>query len=247
MFSEHLDAAIDGARTLTQLDHLSRTIWQGHAAGAIADVDAQRLAERLHAARGATRKTIVPVGIPLGRVSIFPPRRPQYSPDRARSIMRRRRLVASGPMPPALADCFTWSELAVLRIVADAVKRQGCCDRSIAEIAARAGVSRTTVQNAHRRASQLGLIVVQERRRQGQVSLPNVVRVVSREWLAWIKRSGAMPRPEPIGFKKIDPTDTQIDSKTETGESPDERRLFDKSPTAAAKLVRPVSRETSGS
>src|SRR3954453_4668439 len=40
------------ARALTCLDHLSRSIWQGLTAGAVADDDAQALAERLHARRG---------------------------------------------------------------------------------------------------------------------------------------------------------------------------------------------------
>ena len=80
----------------------------------------RRLAERLHAARGDTRKTIVPVGIPVGRVSIFPPRRAQYCSDRTASILRRRKLAASGPLPPALASQFTTGELAVLRIIGEA-------------------------------------------------------------------------------------------------------------------------------
>src|SRR3954470_24917498 len=40
-FCDQMTAAIDGARTLTRLDHLSRSIWQGLAAGAVADDDAQ--------------------------------------------------------------------------------------------------------------------------------------------------------------------------------------------------------------
>jgi len=45
-------------------------------------------------------------------------------------------------MPPALAAKFTQGELAVLRIVADEVRRTGSCVRTVAEIAARAGVCR---------------------------------------------------------------------------------------------------------
>ena len=55
-----------------------------------------------------------------------------------------------------------------------------CCDRTIAEIAARAGVCRTLVQSAIREAARQGLITVEERRREGQKNLPDVVRVVSR-------------------------------------------------------------------
>jgi transposase len=71
-------------------------------------------------------------------------------------------------MPPSLASYFTVGELAVLRIVADDVAANGQCVKSIAEIAARAGVCRTTAQNAIREAARQGLLVVQERRREGR-------------------------------------------------------------------------------
>ncbi len=84
-FCNQMTAAIDGARTLTRLDHLSRSIWQGLAAGAVADDDAQALAERLHARRSVLRGEIKPVGLPAGRPSIFPPRRLQRAPKRPSS------------------------------------------------------------------------------------------------------------------------------------------------------------------
>src|SRR4051794_30582150 len=65
-FCNQMAVAIDGARTLTRLDHLSRSIWQSLAAGAVADDDAQALAERLHARRSVLRGEIKPVGIPSG-------------------------------------------------------------------------------------------------------------------------------------------------------------------------------------
>src|ERR671929_675913 len=181
-FCDQMAAAIDGARTLTRLDHLSRSIWQGLSAGAVADDDAQALAERLHARRSVVRDEIKPVGPPPGRPSIFPPRRLQRAPKRPVAIARRRHLAASGPMPPSLACKFTVGELAVLRIVGDEVRQHGHCDRSIAELAARAGCGRTTAQNALRQAARLGLITVQERRREGRKNDTNVIRIVSKEW-----------------------------------------------------------------
>src|SRR5215217_909745 len=209
-FCDQMAAAIDGARTLTRLDHLSRSIWQGLAAGAVGDDEAQALAERLHARRSVLRGEIKPVGLPPGRPSIFPPRRPQRTPQRSVAIARRRHLAASGPMPPRLACKFTVSELAVLRIVGDEVRQHGCCARSIAELAARAGCGRTTAQNALRHAARLGLVTVQERRRQGRKNDTNVIRIVSKEWLAWLARGGRPSRPAagaPIGFKKLNRTD----------------------------------------
>src|SRR3954470_13477470 len=116
-FCNQMAAAIDGARTLTRLDHLSRSIWQGLAAGSVGDDDAQALAERLHARRRVLRGDLKPVGLPPGRPSIFPRRRLQRTPKRPVAIARRRHLAASGPMPLSLACKFTVSELAVLRII----------------------------------------------------------------------------------------------------------------------------------
>src|SRR5215203_287900 len=95
-------------------------------------------------------------------------------PLRALAIARRRHLAASGPMPPALAARFTVSELAVLKIVSDEIRQHGTCFCTVAEIAARAGTSRTKVQDAIRQAARLGLLTVQERRREGQKNPPNV-------------------------------------------------------------------------
>src|SRR3954463_8183513 len=171
-FCDQMAAAIDGARTLTRLDHLSRAIWQSLAVGAVADDDAQALAERLHARRAILRGEIKPVGAG-GGPSISPPRRLQRAPQRPVAIPRRRPLAASGPMPPGLACKFTVSELAVLRIIGDEVRQHGLCDRCVDEIAARAGVCRRMVQNAIREAARLGLLTVEERRREGRRNLPN--------------------------------------------------------------------------
>src|SRR4051794_6240184 len=213
-FCDQMAAAIDGARTLTRLDHLSRSIWQGLAAGAVGDDDAQSLAERLHARRSVLRGEIKPVGVPVGRPSLFLPRRLQKAPKRPVAIARRRHLAASGPMPPALACKFTVSELAVLRIIGDEVHQHGHCDRCVDEIAARAGVCRRMVQNAIREAARLGLLTVEERRREGRRNLPNVIRIVSKEWAMWLTRGAPRGRRSSppsaaslIGCKKLRPTD----------------------------------------
>src|SRR3954469_6601030 len=209
-FCDQMAAAIDGARTLTRLDQLSRLIWQGLAAGAVGDDDAQGLAERLHARRSVLRGETKPVGVPVGRLSIFPPRRLQRAPQRPVAIARRRHLAASGPMPPALACKFTVSELAVLRIIGDEVRQHGHCARCVDEIAARAGVCRSMVKNAIREAARLGLLTVEERRREGRRNLPNVVRIIAKEWTSWLARGGRSSRPSAvplIGVKKMRPTD----------------------------------------
>lgn len=227
MFIDAMRQAIAEARSLARLDELSRSIWQGFGAGAVTDDQAQELAELLHASRGIARPLQPVAPRAPGRPSIFPPRRAQITSDRAASRARRRQLAASGPMPPALASAFTQGELAALKVISDQVRDVGCCDRTLAEIAARAGVGRTTAQNAIRQAARLGLLTVQERRRDGQKNLPNVIRVVSREWSAWIARGRAAPG-QPIGFKKLDPTGSKfkkvVSSRSRGGEIEPDRQ-----------------------
>ncbi len=223
MFAEQMASAINDARTLTRLDDLSRAIWQGWGANAVTDDQAQELASLIHARKQVMRGEVKPVGIPPGRPSIFPPRRAQRAPIRSVALARRRHLAASGPLPTSLACKFTVGELAALRIVADEVREKGHCDRTLGEIAARAGIGRTTAQNAMRLAATMGLLTVQERRREGQKNLPNVVRIVSREWQLWIKRGGQRNAPQAsrgIGFKKTDPTDKGFKRRGENGIPP---------------------------
>lgn len=174
-----------------------RQLWLAWGRGEISDDQAQSAAETAH----AEVRVSPPGGLTAGTFqtarAAFPARRVQRSPDRQRSIERRRRLAMSGPMPPSLACQFTVGELAALRIVADEARQHGGCRLHIDAIAARAGVCRSTVQNALRAARRLGLITVQERRRRGRPSLTNVVRVISRQWLVW------------IGFKKTSTTDNR--------------------------------------
>ncbi|MCJ2009175.1 hypothetical protein [Methylobacterium sp. J-092] len=217
MFHETMMAAIDAARTLARADDLSKLIWQGHGAGALDDTAAQTLAELIEVKRGMIRERIVPVGIPAGRATLFPPRRPVASPDRLASRDRRRLLAASGPMPPALAARFTTGQLAALRIVGDEIAAKGVCGLCIDAIAARAGVCRRLAQTAIRLAAGDGLITVQERRHQGRKSDPNLIRMISREWSAWLRRARRSAEPataqRPIGCKDLRPSDTQVQKK----------------------------------
>jgi len=246
MFHATMAAAIDGARTLAHADELARTIWQAHASAAVDDDGAQRLAERLHERRKAIRGEIQPVGIPAGRRSLFPPKRPQRSPDRAASRDRRRLLACSGPLPPALASRFTTAQLAVLRIIGDEVVASGVCGLCLDAIAARAGVCRRSAQAAIRLAEGDGLLLVQERRREGRTNDTNLVRVISREWRAWMRRaqrSAGGGRPPghahlaPIGCKAIHPTDKGLILKGKRQAEPSPKSAGGQgSPQAAPRL-----------
>jgi hypothetical protein len=199
-------AALDAARTLARVDELASALWQSYAAGTIADADAELVAARIEEARRRIRPVdIVAVRAPdVPRLrSSFPPRaRRCVSPDRLASRDRRRRLAYSGPLTPALASRFTTGQLATLRIVADEVRARGLCVLPLAAIAARAGVGVTTARDAIRLAASDGLVVITERRRRGCPSLPNVVRILSPEWRAWIAKGGGSKKPDPTEIKK---------------------------------------------
>src|SRR5207253_2796912 len=112
-------------------------------------------------------------------------------------------------------------ERAVLCIVSGEVKRQGVCDWPIDRIAAMAGVSRTTVQNALREAQRQLHVRIQHRPVPGRKSQTNVVYVIDREWRSWIRIGPSMARS--IGFKTVNPT-KNIDRKKEaTGKKCKER------------------------
>jgi hypothetical protein len=122
----------------------------------------------------------------------------------------------------------------VMRIVGDECRQYGTCSLHVDAIAARAGVHRTTVQNALREAQGRGpipgqpIVVVQERRRRGQRSLTNVIRIVSKEWSTWLRRGPrrAVGPPSALGSnctlsaENLSTTDT---SKKERTDAPSRR------------------------
>jgi hypothetical protein len=217
-----------------ELDEIIRDMWTDHTHGLLTenevevlDETARACREVLQARRAETRSK--PRAAPSSAPRAFA-RRPQRSPDKQASIERRRRLVASGPLPPPLAARFTWGEIAVMRIVGDECRAHGQCTLHIDAIAARAGVHRTTVQNALREAQGKGevpgvpIISVQERRRRGQRSLTNIIRIVSREWSDWL-RKGPSRAAMGVGSnctaaKKSSTTDTGLFLKEGADEPP---------------------------
>lgn len=187
MIEQQMRCAVRAVRTPAQRDEVSRAIWAAFGNGKLSDETAQALIDEMAAPR---QRAVV-----WRRPSIFPERSRQLSPDRAVSIGRRRRLAATGPLPPALACAFTTGQLAVLRVVADEVQQHGACTLTLAAVAARAGVCRSLVQISLRLAAADGLLIVQERRQRGQKNLPNIVRIVSLEWSVWLRRGPKNARP----------------------------------------------------
>lgn len=206
MFAEQLAEVIHTC-SRRDLDYTARSLWRAFASGAVTEEEAERLASLLEARRGLARAAGSPTG--AFRPLTFTPRRPQRSPDQRASLLRRRQLAAAGPLPPALASLFTTGELSVLSVIGSEVRLQGCCSRSIDEIAARAGVGRSTVQRAVRVAAIAGLVTKEERPRRGCKSETNVIRIVSAAWLDWLKKRPARPVQALVGVKNKTPRTPQ--------------------------------------
>jgi 5-methylcytosine-specific restriction endonuclease McrA len=126
----------------------------------------------------------------------FVRRRPQRSPDREKSIQRRRQFASTWPMPPVMAGRLTESQRAYARLIADEIAVRGVCDKTLDELAARGGMCRKTAKRAQQRLLELQWITVELRPVDGQKHKPNVIRIVSPEWKTWIEMG---PRPRPIG------------------------------------------------
>jgi hypothetical protein len=193
MFADTFAAAIDGA-AFTEINNLSSTLWKAYAAGHLTDDQAQGFAEQLAARRGVANWQ--------PKVPKRPPKpKPQRSPDKQRSIERRRRLAKAAPIPPQHVGTFTTGEAAAVTIIAGEIARRGSCGLCLAAIAARAGTCKDVVRSAVKKAQAVGLWLSNERRFAGQVSLPNLIRPVSKSWAAYLRRW--------VGSKKTDSTGIQ--------------------------------------
>jgi hypothetical protein len=187
MLADQFLEAASAAKNTYAIDAIARLIWSAHAEGHLADAEAEALSEALAARR---RAFAAGVGLPVPKAvfaALRPARSPPRSPDRRRSIERRRRQAMSGVVPSKIAAGFTQGENAVLTVIGRQCQRGGACTLHIDAIAALAGVCRTVVKNALRSARAGGLLLVKERRIPGRKSLTNVVTVISPEWRGWLR------------------------------------------------------------
>lgn len=245
------------------LPAVAKAMWSAFAAGQITEAEAEALFALIEA-RSAKAETISVLRSPVsgsGNAGEAHTGRdtPQERQNRPRtgvgsrprtyvSLERRRRWAASGRLPPALAARFTLAEQAVLSLVAAETARRGDCRLAIEHLASVGGVSRSTVKNAIREARKLGLLTVEERKVTGFRNLPNIVRIVSPEWTAWLRlaRKGVTvrdplgrgvvkrhPIPAGGGVKSSTRTPTQIleQGKTRTRQVPKEGSAVPVSPS----------------
>lgn len=124
------------------------------------------------------------------------------SPSVQRRAVQRRprteariRIVQSGYAPAKVLCGFTLAEQAVLCVVAHEHKRHGRCDLTVGELAYMAQCCETVVHNTLRLAAHYGHILVDTRRIARWRNLPNVITIVSRTWLTWLRLGPDRPRP----------------------------------------------------
>ena len=173
-------------------------LWGDALAGRLSDLEAEELVEL--AQGGAPEGPAPALRRPLMRV----PKRPTpRSPDREKSIQRRRATAMSGAVPAKIAAVFTTGETAVLAVIARQVQRLGACTLCIDAIAAMAGVCRRLAQQAMRKAETAGLIRIEERKVRAYRHMPHRITIASAEWAAWLRLS---PKQ---GCRKLHPTDNQ--------------------------------------
>lgn len=248
MFADELRRAIEAADRIT-LPQVTALLWRAYGEGKVTEAEAETLSVLIDCRRlaGSGPKcgqnpngsaTVAPQASPLiknGLGRAESPRRTVGSRPRTDASMeRRRRWAASGRLPPGLAARFTLAEQAVLALVAAETARRKDCRLSIENMAAVAGVCRSTVKNAIREARQLGLLTVEERQITGFRNDTNVVRVISAEWLAWIRlaRKGDTVRLTPSrreghhgpasqggGVKTVTSTPTEFLTLSESGKT----------------------------
>lgn len=188
MLAQQFLEAVAAARSRVGVDDISRLVWRALAEGHLSEIDAEAISVAVEARRASMRyptkeKHYCQSTSPAGGLA----RSRCRSPDRERSIRRRRSWVASGWLPPSIAAHFTPAEAAALAVVAEEVRRSGRCEFPLDKIAAIAGVSRSSVRNGLRSARLLGLVSVTERRHRGAKSETNLVAIVSAEWLEWLR------------------------------------------------------------
>ncbi|MGX9984599.1 helix-turn-helix domain-containing protein [Methylobacterium fujisawaense] len=198
------------------LPAVTAALWRAYSEGKITEAEAESLSAMVEIRLTAVTERAGPAQNGCGQDANTHQLR-QNSPRKAvgsrprtdASTERRRRWAASGRLPPGLAARFTLAEQAVLALVAAEVARRKDCRLSIENMAAIAGVCRSTVKNAIREAQRLGLLTVEERQVTGWRNDTNIVGIVSREWTAWL-RLARRTLPPGGGVKSVTTTPTQV-------------------------------------
>jgi hypothetical protein len=122
-------------------------------------------------------------------------------PLRVRGVQRRpriearQRMILGGFVPAKVAAGYTVAQIAVLYVIAVEHQRHGCCKLTVGRIAYLAQCCETVVHNTFRQATRLGDLQIKHRRVSRYYSLPNVIMIMNRTWLAWLRLGPRRSRP----------------------------------------------------
>jgi len=214
MFDDMLQQLVSLTK-VDQVRYFDRMVHHGRDAGNISDNEAKRLII------GANARL---AELMMAREQRNPPIR-SYFPIRPKSQQtrqqaasgnrdpkrweRKRRLGGLAAVPPTEDyEGFTEGQRAVLYIIAADMREKGSCRCTHAEIADRAGVGQTTVRNTIREADRRGKIKVKQRPQWRNKWLSNVITIVCRSWMNWLKRFRPNLGLRSKGVKKPTSTDT---------------------------------------
>jgi predicted transcriptional regulator len=204
VFADEIRRAIEAATRLT-LPQVTALLWRAYGEGKVTEAEAESLSgliearsltndgSRLRQTSNSRETADRPVVVASQKLVSASRRGVGSRPRTDGSLERRRRWAASGRLPPGLAARFTLAEQAVLALVAAEAVRRKDCRLAVGHLAAIVGVAETTVRNAIREASRLGLVTVEERRVTGFRNDTNIVRIVSPEWVAWLRLARRAP------------------------------------------------------
>jgi hypothetical protein len=186
MFADEIRRAVE-ASPRVKLPEVAALLWRAYGEGQVTEAEAEVLSGLIEARKASQGPGIT--GAPPSA------RRVGSRPRTDASMERRRRWASSGRLPPQLAAHFTLAEQAVLAVVAAEVVKRGDVRLCHEAVAAIAGVARSTVRATLRRARDLGLVEIEERRLTPWKSQPSIVRIVSAAWKAWnrLARRGRGP------------------------------------------------------
>lgn len=194
-----------------------RESYADHARGVISD-DELLLRDAAIVARREQLNTMSRDGLPVSAMRV---RRPRRTPeDRRGRLSVRRRIAASGLLPPCILHRVTVGEAAVLSVMAGDIWRTGKCDACVDALEARSHTSRSVVVRARRIAVELGMFHAQERRVTGRKNLPTVFTIargsaLGRDLAGWLARrpSATTSSPRAIGCQNGSATDNLVRKK----------------------------------
>jgi hypothetical protein len=136
----------------------------------------------------------------------------QRSPEPSLSRLRRRQLGDRGALPPHLRVFQAECGRAYAQLIRERHQAVGYLDYCHDRAAAVIGCTGRQIQRCQNDLERRGLISVERRPQPGRKNLPNIIRIISADWLDWIDRdpkaaraAKATPLPGLLGDIDVEP------------------------------------------